>query len=317
MIDAIAAPRTRSVRLRDGRYLAFGEWGDPGGSPVIHCHGMPGSRLEHQAAATVYARLGVRVITPDRPGYGLSDPLPGRRLMDWTSDVAELADQLAIERFAITALSGGGAFALACAAAMPDRVTRVVTAGCPAPLHLRAFSQGLPIRLRLGLRLAARASWLLAGIGGAIALAVRRNPEFFVDHANRDNPADLRWLAIPSVRAEAAAMIQEAFRRGSQGYIDDVRAVALGWGFEAGQISMPVHLWHGGIDTVIPPSHAWYLASAIPNATLHLCPGEGHMLMWNHLRQMLVIATGARGPRRSGAYDRPEAVITPARAGAA
>src|SRR5215469_15494010 len=95
-------PRSSAIRLRDGRRLAFAEWGEPHGMPVIHHHGTPGSRLEHEGAPVVYQAAGVRVITPDRPGYGLSDPLPGRTLLDWPADVAELADALGLERFAIT-----------------------------------------------------------------------------------------------------------------------------------------------------------------------------------------------------------------------
>jgi len=134
--------RTTTIRLRDGRSLAYAEWGDTNGFPIVHCHGMPGSRLEHEADDGVYASLGVRVITPDRPGYGLSDSLPGRRLVDWPAGVAELADLLEIPRFAITALSGGGVFALACAAQIPQRLTGVVTAGCPAPMYVGGLNEG-------------------------------------------------------------------------------------------------------------------------------------------------------------------------------
>src|SRR5580765_6410115 len=98
-------PLTQVVRLRDGRRLAYTELGDPSGIPIFHQHGMPGSRLEHEAEPEFYRNIGVRVITPDRPGYGLSDPHPHNPLLGWPSDIVELADRLGIERFGITGLS--------------------------------------------------------------------------------------------------------------------------------------------------------------------------------------------------------------------
>ena len=291
--------RTTTIRLRDGRNLAYAEWGDRDGFPIIHCHGMPGSRFEHEADDGVYASLGVHVITPDRPGYGLSDPSPGRRLVDWPADVAELADRLEIPRFAITALSGGGVFALACASRIPERLNVVVTAGCPAPMYVRGLDAGVKLRFRAGLSLAARASWLVGAGAEAMGAAVRRHPEFFVVHANQDNPTDLRWLALPSVRAEATEMIQEAFRSGASGYVDDVVALARPWGFALEGIRVAIHLWHGEADTVIPIRQAAYLAAVIPTARLTICPGEGHMLMWNHLPQILEMAKGIKGLDRS------------------
>ena len=281
------------VQLEDGRRLGYTQWGDPDGSPIFHCHGMPGSRLEHEADGAVYAALGVRVITADRPGYGLSDPRAGRQVIDWASDVGELADRLGIERFAVTALSGGGAFALACAAAMPDRVTRVVTAGCPAPFDVPGLMKGVPARFRFGLWLAARAPQVFSLATDGVAVAVRRFPDFFVEHVSHDNPADRRWLSMPTVRAEASAMIHEAFRRGGRGYAGDVIALAQPWGFELGDVRTPVELWHGGLDNVIPITHAWHLASVLPRATLTICPGDGHMLMWNRMPQILRSARGA------------------------
>jgi len=145
-------------------------------------------------------------------------------------------------------------------------------------------------------------------------VAVRRRPEFFVVHANQDNPTDLRWLALPSVRAEATEMIQEGFRSGARGYIDDVVGLARPWGFALEGIRVPVHLWHGDADTVIPIRQAAYLAAMIPLATLTICPGEGHMLMWNHLPEILEMAKGRKGLDRSSPSAPTSPREAPARA---
>jgi Predicted hydrolases or acyltransferases (alpha/beta hydrolase superfamily) len=284
---------THVIRLRDGRRLAYSEQGDPDGSPIFHQHGMPGSRLEHEAEPEFYRSMGVRVITPDRPGYGLSDPHPHRPLLDWPSDVAEVADSLGISRFGITGLSGGGIYALACAAAISERLTEVVVIGCPGPMQREGALAGMRFMTRAGVWLGSHSPWLLDGAAAAASRPARRFPHFFVEQANRDKPpADRRWLSMPSVSRGAADTLREALRPGAWGYVEDIRAMARPWGFALEDIRVPVQLWHGDEDTVIPMHHGQYLASVIPNATLRICPGEAHMLMWNHLGEILMAAAG-------------------------
>jgi pimeloyl-ACP methyl ester carboxylesterase len=284
---------TGSIRLSDGRRLAYTERGDPSGVPIIHHHGMPGSRLEHEAESEFYRSLGVRVITPDRPGYGLSDPQAGRRLLDWPRDVLELADILGLGRFGVTALSGGGIYALACAAVIPDRLIEVALTGCPGPMQRPGALAGMRLATRVGVWLGASAPWLLDLGATAVAAVVRRYPRFVVAQANRDKPpADLRWLSMPSVMGGAAESLHEALRFGASGYVKDICALARPWGFALDGIRVPVRLWHGDLDTVIPLQHGEYLVSVIPGATLRVCPGEAHMLMWNHLAEVLLGAAG-------------------------
>src|SRR3954453_23253844 len=111
-----AGLRQSTIRLRDGRTLSYAESGDPDGWPILGCHGSPSSRLErHVEDPAAYRRWGVRFIVPDRPGFGRSDREAGGRVVDWAQDVAELLGHLGIERFAVLSLSGGAAYALACA----------------------------------------------------------------------------------------------------------------------------------------------------------------------------------------------------------
>jgi pimeloyl-ACP methyl ester carboxylesterase len=281
------------MKLRDGRRLAYSELGDPAGIPIFHQHGMPGSRVEHVAEPELYRSLGVRVITPDRPGYGLSDPVPHSPLLDWPSDIEELADHLGIARFGIIGLSGGGIYALACAAAIPDRLTDVVVTGCPGPMQRPGAVADMRFLTHAGVWLGAHTSWLLEAGATILSPMVRSFPGFFVDHFNEDvPPADRRWLSMPSVNREAAETLREAFRPGVWGYVQDIRVLARPWRFALQDIRVPVQLWHGDEDMVIPLHHGRYLASVIPGATLRICPGEGHMLMWNHLPEILMAAAG-------------------------
>ena len=286
-----------AITLRDGRRLAYTERGDRAGVPIVHNHGMPGSRLEHEAEAEFYTSLGVRVITPDRPGYGLSDAQKQRLLVDWPRDVRELADALQLGRFGVTGLSGGGIYALACAAAMPDRVIEAVVTGCPGPMQRRGALAGMRFLTRFGIALGVATPWLLDAGAAVIAGLVRRYPGFFVDQSNRDKaPSDLRLMSMPSVKGGVIDSLREALRPGAWGYVQDIRVLARPWGFDLATIHVPVQLWHGDEDTVIPLHHGEFLASAIPGATLRVCPGEAHMLMWNHLAEVLLGAAGMSPP---------------------
>lgn len=294
---------TAFVRLGDGRRLAYTERGDPGGVPVIHHHGMPGSRLDHEADSDFYRSIGVRVITPDRPGYGLSDAQRHRSLLDWPADVIQLAERLGLGRFGVTGLSGGGIYALACAHEIPERLIAVVVTGCPAPMQRPGALDGMRYTTRAGVWLGGKAPWLLEAGAMTLAGAVRRFPRFFVDQSNRDKPpADLRWMSVPSVSLEAAETLREAMRPGAWGYVQDVRVLARPWGFALEHIDVPVQLWHGDLDTVIPLHHGEYLAAAIPRATLRVCEGEAHMVLWNHLAEILLAAAGM-SPSSTGPLD--------------
>src|SRR3954471_10418484 len=130
-----AGPREGEIRLGDGRTLAYAECGDPDGWPVLGCHGSPSSRLErHVEDPETYRRWGVRLVVPDRPGFGRSEPSPGRRVLDWPGDVAQLLEHLGIARLAVLSLSGGAAYALACAHVLGERVHAVgILGGAPPP----------------------------------------------------------------------------------------------------------------------------------------------------------------------------------------
>jgi pimeloyl-ACP methyl ester carboxylesterase len=152
---------TDGLRLRDGRRLAYREYGAPDGAPVLFFHGWPGSRLDFAPNDAAAADAGVRVIAGDRPGIGRSDPQAGRRVLDWPKDVAELADALAIEQFAVLSFSFGGPYTRACAYALPHRVTRAGLISCLGPVDEPNARRRMPAGTRYGLA-AARISPLLA-----------------------------------------------------------------------------------------------------------------------------------------------------------
>ncbi|MDA1004205.1 MAG: alpha/beta hydrolase, partial [Chloroflexi bacterium] len=156
----------REITLADGRRLAYAEYGAPTGVPVFVFPGTPGSHLLSSVAEQPALARGVRIIAPDRPGIGRSDDQPGRRFSDWPADVAQLADALGCERFAVVGISGGGPYALSCASALPARVTIAGIVSSPAPFDVPGMLDGMPPPLRAGWALLRRAP-------GACALALR------------------------------------------------------------------------------------------------------------------------------------------------
>src|SRR3954452_6346397 len=188
-------PREGSVRLPDGRTMTYAEWGDPGGRLVLGCHGSPSSRLErHVDDPHDYVRWGVRFVVPDRPGFGLSDPQPGRRVRDWPADARVLLDDLGIDRFAVLSLSGGAAYALACAHVFGDRVHAVgVLGGAPPPDVPWPWPRWVPDRAR---RIAHRPTpaRLLQPVFAPAALRPALIPRYL---QARLNPADRRVEGRP------------------------------------------------------------------------------------------------------------------------
>jgi pimeloyl-ACP methyl ester carboxylesterase len=282
------------VRTRDGRSLAFAQYGDPGGIPILFFHGLPSCRLMHPDADLSRA-LGVRVLVADRPGFGRSDPRPGRTLLDWADDVADLADALGLTRFAIVGPSGGAPFVAACAVRLAPRVTRAAILGGSGPVDAPGALAGITLERRVGYWLARHAPALLRA-----ALRrrgdPRRDPEgFFARYTRRNPAADQALLARPEVRAMFLASYAEATRQGLEAFAWELRLVARPWGFRLEDVRVPTAIWHGADDHLTPVGMARALARAIPGATLEVLPGEGHLFFLSRWRE-IVAGLLAPGP---------------------
>ena len=259
-----------SVRLTDGRTLGYAEYGDPDGKPLFFFHGGGSSRLLGELYHEPAIRHGVRVLSPDRPGMGLSDPKPHRRLLDWPTDVVQLADGLGMQRFAAMGFSAGGPHVLACAKVIPERLTAAILVGCPVP---GTSLPGIPLMLRLNLMFPRFGGRMFAN---AMAEFVR-DP---VKAAQKAGPwfceADMRLWADPDFGRISYEATRESIRRGRQGVAEDVALVFGRWGFDLGEIKARVHLWHGEEDRLAPVAFGRRAASVLPDCVATFCPGEGH-----------------------------------------
>ena len=264
----MTTPLEHRIQTRDGRTLAAAEWGDPSGLPLIAIHGTPSGRLSRWRDPSIYARAGIRRITFDRAGYGLSTRRPGRRVADIAEDVATIADALGIERFAVTGRSGGGPHTLACAALLGDRVIRCAAVVAVAPFDAEGldwFAGQTPGNVSEG---------KLALVGEAALRAkldVDRQTmlERIASGADNTMPDDYEVSESDRIqqakdRAVLAESLPDALRDGVDGWVDDDLAFVAPWGFDVASIAVPTSLWYGRADTLVPGAHGDWLAAHIP-----------------------------------------------------
>ncbi len=279
---------SQTLVLEDGRRLGFAEFGPPEGRPVLHFHGSSASRLERPPSERMLFRRNVRLVSVDRPGHGLSDFVPGRRVVDWPDDVRALTRLLGIDEFWVEGYSAGGPYALACASRLPDRVAGVALVSSAAPFDRPGAFEGLPLP---NLLLAACARWapplvrlirhvmrrrMIEDAGTSVRQLMSGIPE-----------ADRETLGEPEAGRLFAEAVQEGLRQGSRGVAHDDVLIHRSWGFDLGGIRPHVDLWQGDADVNVPPAAAEYLRAALPGADLVLLSGQGHFLIFEHWGEIL------------------------------
>jgi pimeloyl-ACP methyl ester carboxylesterase len=286
--------RDTVLTLADGRRLCSAEYGAPDGEPAIYCHGWPGSRLEAGFADTAARRAGVRLIAPDRPGFGQSDFLPGRDIPVWAEDIRELTSELALESFSVLGVSGGAPYALACAAALPERVSAVtIVSGLGPPAAVR--SAGLRTSSGLVLRLVAFQPWFARVVASLVSTLARGASSAILGLLTvRSPPSDRRALREPSMRNTLSASLREAFRSGARGAAADLRLLSSSWGFEIAEVRAPVRLWHGEEDRVVSPSVGRFLDSALPTCRATYLEHQGHYSPVNEHADLIIASLTPR-----------------------
>ncbi|MEZ0065125.1 pimeloyl-ACP methyl ester carboxylesterase [Streptacidiphilus sp. MAP12-20] len=267
------------VKAADGRTLAAATWGRPDGRPVFLLHGTPGSRLHQTPRPSLLSRLGLRVITFDRPGYGDSDRRPGRRVADAAEDVRTIADHLGLTRFSVVGRSGGAPHALACAALLADRVIRTAALVSLAPWDARDldWQAGMGSGNARSYRKEDPGERRLATSLRIKSRDIREDPQRLLEEFRGELPASDRWvLASGTMTSLLRANYREALRRDGGGWIDDALAFRQPWGFDVSDIPGEVLLWHGEDDVFSPVEHTLWLGERIPHSRVVVRPFEGH-----------------------------------------
>jgi pimeloyl-ACP methyl ester carboxylesterase len=275
-----------TIVLADGRTLSYREFGDPGGFPILSCHGGLVCGLDIGPADGAARRLGVRIVSPDRPGIGASSPQPGRDLAGWALDAQALVTALGLERFSVLGWSMGGPYALATAWALPAQVAATgLIAGC-LPLADEATLAELNAMDRRLTALAADHPQEAEAAFQALAGVARHAPRAYNTMSGRGlaaaDAAAIAGLPEPGLAGMAAPALESA-----AGLVEEYRAWVRPWGFELADLGGRVSLWQGDQDTLVPPGWAERMARQLPRATLHRVPGAGHFLAYAHYPEIL------------------------------
>jgi pimeloyl-ACP methyl ester carboxylesterase len=276
---ALAA--TRIYTLADGRHLSYLDLGNPAGRPLFFFHGNPGSRVEGIAFDEAAKEYGYRVIAPDRPGQGGSTYYKKRRLLDWPEDVRQMADGLGIDHFAAVGVSGGGPPLIACAYAIPERLTAAVDLAGAAPLYTdkearRELSRLDRLFATLGSRLPSSLFQLPFVYLGWSFRRAKTGADLNKVLGNSISEADRRLTVESDVARFLIRDIQVALAQGARGPSDDAILIYRDWGFAMADVKMPVHIFHGTEDKLVPYAFSEYMRDHLPEATLTPLEDQGH-----------------------------------------
>ena len=258
----------------DGQTLCWAEFGLEAGRPVMFFHGGNDSRLAGSLLEAAAVATSVRLICPERPGFGRSTYQPGRGLLDWSGDVEQLANRLDLGRFGLVGHSGGGPHALACAAALPQRITGVATVSSVAPPP--ATNRGLHPMFRV-VNVLMNHPNLYRTLARSQLRQMSKHPDRWLGAWAKMQPADgAMFREQPHIAAMVLAEMTEAVRAGAAGLVHEASLYHRDWGFELAAISTTTAVWHGASDRQATPGWARFLADNIPSASLTLVEGAGH-----------------------------------------
>jgi pimeloyl-ACP methyl ester carboxylesterase len=275
-----------TIRLPDGRRLAYREYGAADGPVVVNCHGGLLTGRDVAPFDEPARAAGIRIVSPDRPGIGASPAAPGRTTADWAADVRALLDGLGVDRAAVLGWSMGGQYALACAALIPERVERAVVVAGALPIDdPETFAQLNKMDRRLT-RLSERREAFARIEFSTLGTVARRAPRLWTRQMTKGLPRGeaeaLRGLPDPGFASAAAAALHHG-----HGMVEEYRAWARPWGFRPEAVDRPTGVWQGDADTLIPRHWGERLAARIPGARLSMLPREGHYLALSHRAEIL------------------------------
>jgi pimeloyl-ACP methyl ester carboxylesterase len=295
-----------TVAVRGDRRMSFAEYGPRLGPAIVWMHGTPGARRQIPLEVREYAgRQGVRIIGLDRPGIGSSTPHLYPDVFDWTHDLELVLDTLAIDTVRLIGLSGGGPYALAAGAALPDRVHGVGVLGGVAPTRGADAVDGGIIQLAVALApflVAARVPLGVAFTQGIRLVRPLAGPALDL-YAALQPPGDKNLLSRPEFKAMFLDDLLNGSRFQTSAPINDLILFTRPWGFEVADVGVPVRWWHGDADHIVPFRHGQHVVDRLPDATMAVIDGESH-LGGLGIAQDVIETLMNLGPRRAAAVPR-------------
>ncbi|MDH5660989.1 MAG: alpha/beta fold hydrolase, partial [Gammaproteobacteria bacterium] len=279
---------SRSIMLPDGRRLTFQEYGDPNGTPMIFFHSVRGSQLEVENLASQAAyENGIRLIAPNRPGYGLSDPKHLDTVLDYINDVTALTDSLGLKTFDVGGYVLGGLFAKAVTWAMPERVNRLLLISCGVTAKTDEDYKNMIPLYKMSNKLARELPKVIRMLSPILVRGMLRNPAKFLEQfATQLEPKEAALFESSSFSDRIIKALQDAAYQGSRHIGREVVLLNQPWGFDPAEIRVPVTLWYGDRDRHMPIILGEKLASTIPNCKLKVVEGAGHFMAYRHMNKI-------------------------------
>ncbi len=268
------------IKLHDGRTLGYFEFGSPNGKPVFYFHGGGvDSGIYAKSISKEAEKHNIRLISPDRPGIGISDPKSNRTILDWPDDVIQLADVLELPSFSILSQSAGSAYAFACMYKYPDRVLKASIVSGLYPMYDKAHRKGLPPASRLMAGILVKSpDWFIKNMFAGTKAQVDKNPEAIsVKLKKRALPAEKEILADPSFMEVYLESIRHASKQGIDAVAADFRLCFSNWGLELSEIENKICIWHGEKDTSSPVLLAKRNEQLLPDCSAVYFPDDTHM----------------------------------------
>ena len=274
------------ISLKDGRRLQYAEFGDPTGTPVIFIHGVLGCRYERHPDDRLTRDLGIRLIVPDRPGYGLSDYSPGLGHLDFATDLLQLIDHLGIDRVSIMGLSVGAIYGLAFAYASPDRLGNLAMISSTPPFRTFSDLNDVPSSMKLLIAFSKYLPTAAKLVAEIAVINACNNPRRFLANIPVCT-ADREVFSRPGMNAHFERCLLTGSKGCHAGFVNDVLLAARPWPFPPEKIDRLVHFWHGTEDTHSPLSRIRPVIDMVPNRRLTLIEGGGHFLIYEHWQEII------------------------------
>ena len=266
--------------------IGIAEFGDPNGIPVLYFHGFPGSRLDGNLFEfdDIGKNSNTRIIGIDRPGIGISEFQPERKLLDWPTMITSIADNLNLKKFSIIGISGGGPYALACAYAIPNKLHSVSIISGMGPFIYQESMDGKAMYIPKQIAL------LRKLIAWGLMTGAKKDPDKLKANIIKTLPeTDIEYLSLPGKMEGLIEVFNECFMQGLRGYLHEAKLYRKNWGFRISDIKTKVSLWHGTADKNVSIELARRIASEIPDCEYTFIENEGHFsLTGKHLNSILI-----------------------------
>lgn len=289
---------TGVVELADGRALGYRAMGPADGHPILYMHGAIGSPVRRcEVLDELISRRRLRYVAVERPGFGASDPHPGRTVASWATDVLELLDALGHRTAAVVGVSAGAPYALACAALIPERISVATVVSCTSADRAPHRHPLMARRYRLGLGLLSRRPELARRLGDDLCRSATQRPDLVRSVlALAGRGAGSEGLGGDMLEVGSRSLLA-GLEAGVGAMVEDYLVACRGWGFEPEAVTTPLRIWHGGLDRVAPPDASRELARRVRDSELRIEPGEGHFFFRRRLEAILApLIPAAPGP---------------------